>query len=129
MGSMIFKKQSKQRERLYRTREFSDKNKRQSYALDHNHTHFLLLEDKFGDNGDIQVKTADGEVLRTDLILKLRAQIERESRKITSQGQSQYLIHLERIPTITSFCSVHRSHRANSVQWGCFIYFNCVRIN
>lgn len=88
---MIFEKRTKQRERLYRTRQTSDKEKPETHPLDHNHTHFLMLQDEFGEEDNRREKPENRYALRTDLILNLRAQIEEESRKITSQGQSKRL--------------------------------------
>ena len=81
-------KQSQERVRLYRTRQPPEKGEPESYPIDHNHTHFLLLEDEFED-GDKKWRDAVKHPFRADLILSMRAQIEQESRKITQQGRSK----------------------------------------
>lgn len=82
-------KKTRERVRLYRTRQPPEKGEPESYPLDHNHTHFLLLQDEFGD-GDRKWKDHFNGRFRADLILPMRAQIEQESRKLTQQGRSKY---------------------------------------
>jgi len=48
-----------------------------------------MLEDEFGEDDDRKEKPEYRDILRVDLILNRRAQIEQESRKITNQGQSK----------------------------------------
>jgi hypothetical protein len=79
----------KKRIRLYRMRQPSKKEKPETYPLDHNHTHFLMLQDQFGDD-DVKWRDETGTAYRADLILNLRAQIEEESRKIPNQGQCKF---------------------------------------
>ena len=81
------KGESQERVRLYRTR-FPPESETESYPLDPNHTHFLLLEDQFGAS-DKKWRNAfcNEQRLRADLILPLRTKIEQESRKISQQGR------------------------------------------
>jgi len=60
--------------------------KPETYPLDHNHTHFLMLQDQFGDD-DIKWRKETGAAYRADLVLNQRALIEQESRQIPNQGQ------------------------------------------
>ncbi|CAF4675706.1 unnamed protein product [Rotaria sp. Silwood1] len=91
----IFNRPIKNRVCLYRLRKPLEKEKPETYPLDHNHTHFLMLQDEFGDD-DIKWKNESGATYRANLILNLRAKIEEESRKITNQGQT-YLIPMVQI--------------------------------
>ncbi|CAF3676523.1 unnamed protein product [Rotaria socialis] len=77
---------SEQNVRLYRVRQPPEKGEPESYPLDHNHTHFIILQDEFGE-GDRKWKSKFKENVRADLILPIRAQIEQESRTIKRQGQ------------------------------------------
>lgn len=82
-------KRSQKRIRLYRTRLVKDEGESESYPLDHNHTHFILLDDQFGE-GDKEWRAKCKKPLRADLILRMRAQIEQESRKVTQQGKRKF---------------------------------------
>ncbi|CAF1136823.1 unnamed protein product, partial [Didymodactylos carnosus] len=78
--------------RLYRTRQLPKSEVTESFPLDTNHTHFLLLDDMCGANDEDWKKMFSlskedehkGEIpRRADLTLKLRAEIEQEARKTT----------------------------------------------
>ncbi|CAF1221434.1 unnamed protein product [Didymodactylos carnosus] len=69
---------------LYRTRHPLEDEKPDSAPLDPNHTHFIILDDQYGTNEDWK----NIHPVRSDLILKLRAEIEQAARKINSQGQA-----------------------------------------
>ncbi|CAF3679181.1 unnamed protein product, partial [Rotaria socialis] len=45
-------KQTRRHERLYRTRKPENNEKPPTYPLDHNHTHYLMLDDGFEEKGD-----------------------------------------------------------------------------
>ncbi|CAF1523283.1 unnamed protein product [Adineta ricciae] len=79
------KKTNEQRVRLYRMRHPPEKGEAETYPLDHNHTHFLLLADQFGP-GEMKWRNATKAAFRADLILPIRAQIEQASRVVTQQG-------------------------------------------
>lgn len=57
-----------------------------------------MLEDEFGKDDEKWKESEYQNLLRADLILDLRAQIEEESRKITNQGQSK--------KSSISFCNI-----------------------
>ena len=88
-SNLLFNKSRKERERLYRTRRPRKREKPETYPLDHNHTHFLMLQDEFGEDDDRDEKPEYRDLFRISLMLDLRAQIEEESRKVLSQGQSK----------------------------------------
>ncbi|CAF2618853.1 unnamed protein product [Rotaria sp. Silwood2] len=71
-------------EKLYRNGAPQDNP--QSYPLDPNHTHFILLDDRCG-AGDEKWKKKRYDV-RADLIIQLRAEIEREARYSSHYRQS-----------------------------------------
>lgn len=71
---------------LYRLRQPLKEEQPETYPLDHNHTHFLMLKDPFGNN-DIDWRSQRDVDFRADLVLNLRTQIEEESQKISNQGQ------------------------------------------
>lgn len=51
-----------------------------------------MLQDEFGEYDEKRKKSDYRNLLRVDLIIDIRAQIEEESRKITTQGQSKITI-------------------------------------
>ncbi|CAF1536698.1 unnamed protein product [Rotaria sordida] len=115
LDDSTFEKKAKDRVRLYRTRQPSDKEKPETYPLDHNHTHFLMLQDEFKENDDRDQKPEYRHVFRINLILDLRAEIENESRKITNQGQTysipivQILVNGGASSILTVYASVNRN--------------------
>lgn len=48
-----------------------------------------MLQDEFGEDDDRDQKSEYRDLSRVSLMLDLRAQIEEESRKVLSQGQSK----------------------------------------
>lgn len=76
----------KDRVRLYRVRETQEESDPESFLLDHNHTHFILLKDQYdsSENGWSYDMNC-----RADLTVPLRARIEEESRKQHQQGHGK----------------------------------------
>lgn len=60
--------------KLYR--HYAVQDKTETYPLDPNHTHFILLDDRCGEDDDNWKKT--GHRVRSDLIIQMRAEIERQ---------------------------------------------------
>lgn len=76
-------------EKLYRNRLPIKSESRTSWPIDPNHTHFILLDDGLDPNGTHRGK--DDHLIRADLTLQLRAEIEQAARKFNKQGQSKRL--------------------------------------
>ncbi|CAF1545994.1 unnamed protein product, partial [Didymodactylos carnosus] len=85
-SSLVKKKDNWQRIKLYRNRPAVSV-KSESTSLDPNHTHFLLLDDGYGESDEWKKTFPDG--VRSDLILHHRAAIEREASEIRKSKNKQ----------------------------------------
>ncbi|CAF1400728.1 unnamed protein product [Rotaria sordida] len=100
---------NKGRECVYRTRKPANNEQPLMYPLDHNHTHFLMLDGGFEKEDNRSQRPEYLNLSHFELILNLRAKIEEESRKITSQ-RSKNVIPIVQIlinggpSTILTFC-------------------------
>ncbi|CAF4837285.1 unnamed protein product, partial [Rotaria socialis] len=89
-------KQTRRHERLYRTRKPENNEKPPTYPLDHNHTHYLMLDDGFEEKGDRSQRSDYSDLDLFEVILKIRAKIEEESRTVKNK-QSNDLIPIVQI--------------------------------
>ncbi|CAF3904585.1 unnamed protein product [Rotaria sp. Silwood2] len=79
-------------EKLYRNHAPQDEP--QSYPLDPNHTHFILLDDKWGEDDEKWQRNKCN--VRADLTIQLRAEIEQEAR-CSSHYRQNYKIPIVQI--------------------------------
>jgi hypothetical protein len=75
--------QTEDYERLYRIR-FPTQDEPESWPMDPNHTHFILLDDMCGLNDDQWRKKNDP--IRSNLGIQLNFRIEQEARRISNHG-------------------------------------------
>ena len=85
----FIKKQIRRHERLYRTRKPENNENPPTYPLDHNHTHYLMLDDGFGGKDDRSQRPDYSDLSRVEVILKIRAKIEEESRTVKNKKSSK----------------------------------------